>query len=64
MTYAPIKGAKTAALAAEVKVRLPRRCLQVQSGAARYNWTHAIAREDLEEPRRVSLTFRENKLRG
>lgn len=64
MTYAPIKGAKTAALAAEVKVRLPRRCLQVQSGDARYYWTHAIAREDLEEPRRVSLTFRENKLRG
>lgn len=63
MTYAPIKGGKAPVPASTTKVHLPRRCLQVQSGESRYNFTHAIALEDLEEPRRVSLTFRESPIR-
>ncbi len=60
MTYAPM--GKAAPGAAPVRVHLPRRCVQVQSGEARYQWTHAIAADDLEEPRRVSLTLRESPL--
>lgn len=44
----------------KISVRLPRRCLQVVSGDARYNWTHEIRKDDLFGPRRVSVTFRGN----
>jgi alkylated DNA repair dioxygenase AlkB len=43
------------------KVLLPRRSLQVVTGESRYNWTHAIANEDLIDPRRVSITLRRPK---
>jgi alkylated DNA repair protein alkB family protein 4 len=60
MTYAPMsRNAGQEPMA----VLLPRRCMQVQSYAARYNYTHGIRNEDLHEPRRVSLTMRESPLR-
>lgn len=68
MTYAPEewrgRGAKGGgAPAAPSRVPLPRRCLQVQSGASRYAYTHGIAHGDLTGPRRVSLTFRESPVK-
>ena len=47
-----------------VKVLLPRRSLQLQTGDVRYNWQHAILNADLLAPRRVSITFRQEKLPG
>ena len=44
-----------------VDVRLPRRSLQIQSGDARYAFAHSIANENLLDPRRVSITFRESR---
>lgn len=44
----------------EVDVRLPRRSLQVQSGATRYDFAHSIRNENLEDSRRVSVTFRQS----
>ena len=41
-----------------VRVRLPRRSLQIQTGDVRFNWRHAIENADLCGPRRVSITFR------
>lgn len=41
-----------------VDVPLPRRCLLVFSGAARYKWQHAILEEAVVD-RRISLTVRE-----
>ena len=41
------------------RVLLPRRCLQVMTGKARYDFTHGIATEDLLSDRRVSVTMRE-----
>lgn len=38
---------------------LPRRSLSIQTGQCRYDYTHAIANEDLLSERRVSITFRE-----
>ncbi len=43
----------------EKKVRLPRRCLQVMTGKARYEFSHGIENRDLLSDRRVSLTMRE-----
>lgn len=45
-------------------VALRRRCAasQVQSGAARYNYTHEIKNCNLLGDRRVSITFRESSL--
>ncbi|EOD19305.1 hypothetical protein EMIHUDRAFT_450175 [Emiliania huxleyi CCMP1516] len=44
-----------------VRVRLPRRSLQIQTEDVRFNHTHGIAAEDLPELR-VSVTFRRAKL--
>jgi alkylated DNA repair protein alkB family protein 4 len=44
------------------RVSLPNRCLQVLTGPARYNYTHAIANVDLQSNRRVSITLRESPL--
>ena len=41
-----------------VRVRLPRRCLQIVSGEARYYFKHSIDKEDVLGSRRVSVTFR------
>jgi alkylated DNA repair protein alkB family protein 4 len=47
--------------ASSVRIGLPRRSLQVQSGSARFDFAHGIRRDDLGDPRRVSVTFRESK---
>lgn len=44
------------------RVRLPRRCLQVLTGPARYSYAHGIAVQDILSPRRVSITMRESPL--
>ena len=41
-----------------VRVLLPRRCLQIVSGDARYCFKHSIAKEDVLGDRRVSVTLR------
>lgn len=46
----------------EYKMHLPRRGLQILTGPARYNYTHAIANSDLLSDRRVSITMRESPL--
>lgn len=46
----------------EQKVLLKRRCLQVLTGSARYDFSHAIANVDLLSDRRVSVTMRESPL--
>ena len=57
MTFTSVKdNAKT------VKVYLPRRCLQILTQSARYNFAHGIENQDLLNPRRVSLTLRESPL--
>lgn len=66
MTYArENKGGPRKAVGATdgpgaVRVVLPRRCVQVQSGDSRYGYTHAIGNGDLQGPKRVSITFRES----
>ena len=44
------------------RVWLPRRCLQVLTGRARYDFSHGIANSDLCCDRRVSVTMRESPL--
>lgn len=44
------------------RVLLKRRCLQVLTGKARYDFSHGITNSDLLSPRRVSLTMRESPL--
>eukprot|EP00965_Chrysotila_dentata_P191559 6174601-Pleurochrysis_carterae.AAC.2 len=44
--------------AAPVRVRLPRRSVQLQTGDVRFNWRHGIEPADLHGARRVSVTFR------
>jgi alkylated DNA repair dioxygenase AlkB len=46
----------------ERKVLLKRRCLQVLTGEARYDYSHGIHNQDLLSDRRVSLTMRESPL--
>ena len=54
-------GWEGAARAKKVDVFLPRRSLQVQSGPTRYNFAHSIRNENLQGPRRVSITFRRSR---
>ena len=44
----------------KIRVHLPRRSLQIQSGSVRYDYQHSINNEDLLGERRVSVTFRES----
>lgn len=44
------------------RVLLNRRCLQILTGPARYNYSHGIAHADLLSERRVSVTMRESPL--
>lgn len=46
----------------EQKVLLKRRCLQILTGKARYDFSHGIANQDLLADRRVSVTMRESPL--
>ncbi|CAM9861548.1 unnamed protein product, partial [Phaeothamnion confervicola] len=48
----------SAGLPERVEVQLRRRALQVMQGKARYDYTHAIPRENFLNGRRVSITFR------
>ena len=43
-----------------VRVALPRRAAQVQSGKSRFEFTHAIAGRDLIHEKRISITLRES----
>jgi alkylated DNA repair protein alkB family protein 4 len=43
-----------------VAVPLPRRCLQLVTGAARWSYMHCIKAEDLFDERRVSITWRQS----
>ena len=52
------RSIKKGAAAAAHDVRLPRRCLQVQSGQSRYDYSHGIPNANLLTDRRVSITFR------
>ena len=45
-----------------VDVHLPRRALQVQSGASRFDYKHSIANGGLAHEQRVSLNFRQSAL--
>jgi alkylated DNA repair dioxygenase AlkB len=49
---------------AEYKNYLPRRCLQILTGSARYDFSHGISHSDLASDRRVSITMRESPLTG
>ncbi|KAJ1415382.1 hypothetical protein B484DRAFT_454556 [Ochromonadaceae sp. CCMP2298] len=54
MTYSnPSSGAIAA-------VPLPRRCLQLVTGPARWSYMHEIKQEDVLEERRVSITWRQS----
>jgi hypothetical protein len=46
----------------EQRVLLKRRCLQVLTGKARYDFSHGISNPDLRSDRRVSITMRESPL--
>jgi alkylated DNA repair dioxygenase AlkB len=60
MTFTQVK--KRPAAPATVKVYLPRRCLQILTGMARYDYSHGIAHCDLLSDRRISVTMRESPL--
>ena len=62
MTYANQSKSRNLHIT-ETKVLLKRRCLQVMTGNARYDFSHAIYNEDLLSSRRVSLTMRETNLK-
>ncbi|MCO5561098.1 hypothetical protein L7F22_014719 [Adiantum nelumboides] len=55
MTYERERGPRES-----YKVLLRRRCIQVLTGESRYNFTHSIHNDDLLDPRRVSMTFRQS----
>jgi alkylated DNA repair dioxygenase AlkB len=70
MTFAPVQKPRASSsnprnthnIATSVHVLLKRRCLQVLTGPARYQYTHSISNEHLYDERRVSLTLRESPL--
>ena len=60
MTYSCIKPKPRCV--DSVDVLLKRRTLQIQSGSARYDYSHGILNSNLLNNRRVSITFRESPL--
>jgi alkylated DNA repair dioxygenase AlkB len=64
MTFTNVKMPRhaTAAMPAQIRLLLKRRCLQVLTGPARYDFSHAIAANDILSERRVSITMRESPL--
>jgi hypothetical protein len=48
--------------ASKKRVWLPRRCLQILTGTARYDFAHGIDHADLVSDRRISVTMRESPL--
>jgi alkylated DNA repair protein alkB family protein 4 len=61
MTFRNVASHRNTAAQAE-KVFLPQRCLQILTGKARYDFSHAIDHKDLLSDRRVSVTMRESPL--
>ena len=61
MTFTNVATHRNAAVACH-KVLLRRRCLQILTGKARYDFSHAIAPGDMLSDRRVSVTMRESPL--
>lgn len=61
MTFANVAPHGNTAVMVQ-RVLLKRRCLQILTGKARYDFTHAIAHNDLLSDRRVSVTMRESPL--
>jgi hypothetical protein len=53
MSYMESKGGR------EFDVNLPRRCLQLVTGTARYRYKHGIKEENLFNEMRISMTFRQ-----
>lgn len=62
MTFGNIQLHRNLAVREE-RVLLPRRCLQVMTGKARYDFSHCIETEQLLSARRVSVTMRETSFR-
>jgi alkylated DNA repair dioxygenase AlkB len=63
MTFRNVAPGRNTAVPVQ-RVLLRRRCLQVLTGKARYDFTHGIAKEDLISDRRVSVTMRETPFAG
>ena len=61
MTFANVSKHRNLAVS-EQRVLLKRRCLQVLTGKARYDFSHGISNCDLLSDRRVSITMRESPL--
>jgi alkylated DNA repair protein alkB family protein 4 len=59
MTYRNTSPHRNVASIREHRILLPKRCLQVMTGKARYDFAHGIENSDLLSDRRVSLTMRE-----
>ena len=55
----PTSAIATGKFGHTVQVPLPRRCLQLVAGDARWNYTHEIRKEDILDPRRMSITWRQ-----
>ena len=66
MTFTPVEKPRASSSSfppqEPIRVLLPRRCLQILTGPARYQYTHAIDHNDLLHERRVSLTLRESPI--
>jgi alkylated DNA repair dioxygenase AlkB len=63
MTFQNIATHRNTAIAQQ-RVFLPRRTLQIMTGKARYDFSHAISNEDLLSNRRVSITMRQTPFKG
>lgn len=61
MTFCNVSKHRNLAVS-EQRVLLKRRCLQLLTGKARYEFSHGIANSDLLTDRRVSITMRESPL--
>lgn len=55
----PTSAIATGTFTHYVPIQLPRRCLQLVTGVARWSYTHEIKHEDLLTPRRMSITWRQ-----
>ena len=62
MTFRNTASHRNTAPTKDQRVLLKRRCLQVLTGKARYDFSHGIRNEDLLSDRRVSITIRESPL--
>ncbi len=47
-----------------IPIELPRRSLQLVTGKARWNYMHEIRAQDVVDPRRVSITWRQSGKKG